>query len=131
MIIRGCTVSNFGDTLNSELIRLISGITPTIVNNSFKNTNTDFLRSLSDKIRAESKKTTILFLVNIIDKNASIILSSTNDYDLSNLFISIKNQFNLKGGGGKQLIQIGGVELEKIGEILNYTKNVIIKDEEK
>jgi len=39
MIIRGCTVSNFGDTLNSELIRLISGITPTIVNNSFKNTN--------------------------------------------------------------------------------------------
>lgn len=37
MILRACTLRNFGDTLNSELIRLISGETPTIVNNSFKN----------------------------------------------------------------------------------------------
>jgi len=39
MIVRGCTLRNFGDTLNIELIRLISGITPTMVNNSFKNPN--------------------------------------------------------------------------------------------
>lgn len=39
MIVKGCLTSNYGDTLNSELVRLITGITPTIVNNSFKNKN--------------------------------------------------------------------------------------------
>lgn len=37
MIVRSCTIPNFGDTLNSELIKLITGNAPTIVNNSFKN----------------------------------------------------------------------------------------------
>ena len=37
MIVRSCTVTNFGDKLNKELIRLITGEEPTIVNNSFKN----------------------------------------------------------------------------------------------
>ena len=41
MILRSCKFLNFGDTLNSELVRLISGETPTIVNNSFKNKNND------------------------------------------------------------------------------------------
>jgi len=37
MIVRGCISSNYGDTLNNELIRLISGEKPRMVNNSFKN----------------------------------------------------------------------------------------------
>ncbi len=37
MLVRACISSNFGDSLNSELIRLISGDTPKLVNNSFKN----------------------------------------------------------------------------------------------
>ena len=41
MILRACKLRNFGDTLNSELTRLISGQIPTIVNNSFKNPNNE------------------------------------------------------------------------------------------
>ena len=37
MIVRACQLQNFGDTLNVELVRLISGEVPTIVNNSFSN----------------------------------------------------------------------------------------------
>jgi len=41
MLVRACKLKNFGDTLNSELIRLISGIVPTIVNNKFQNPNNE------------------------------------------------------------------------------------------
>ncbi|KKL11523.1 hypothetical protein LCGC14_2544990, partial [marine sediment metagenome] len=37
MILRACKLRNFGDSLNLELIRLITGNVPTIVNNSYKN----------------------------------------------------------------------------------------------
>ncbi len=37
MLVRSCILRNWGDTLNKVLIEKISGITPTIVNNSFKN----------------------------------------------------------------------------------------------
>lgn len=37
MLVRSLLSSNWGDNLNSELIRLITGNKPTIVNNSFKN----------------------------------------------------------------------------------------------
>lgn len=37
MIIKACRLKNVGDSMNSELVRLISGETPTIVNNKFTN----------------------------------------------------------------------------------------------
>jgi len=37
MIVRACISSNFGDSLNSELVRLISGETPTLYNSAFNN----------------------------------------------------------------------------------------------
>ena len=37
MIVRGCTLKNYGDTLNRELVELISGEPVRLVNNKFKN----------------------------------------------------------------------------------------------
>lgn len=41
MIVRGCISSNYGDTLNNELIRLISGESPRMVNSAYKNPNNE------------------------------------------------------------------------------------------
>lgn len=41
MIIKSCLSPNWGDNLNKELIRLISGETPQMVNNHFKNINNE------------------------------------------------------------------------------------------
>ncbi|MCK9542970.1 MAG: hypothetical protein M0R03_13165, partial [Novosphingobium sp.] len=37
IVVRACLSTNFGDNLNSELVRLISGQTPKLVNNRFGN----------------------------------------------------------------------------------------------
>lgn len=41
ILIRSCKLKNVGDSMNSELVRLISDETPTIVNNKFTNPNNE------------------------------------------------------------------------------------------
>ena len=61
MLVRSCKVTNFGDTLNKELIRLISGITPTIVNNSFKNPNNEDIYMVIGSVLGWADSSTIIW----------------------------------------------------------------------
>lgn len=61
MIVRACKSSNFGDSLNYELVKLISGEYPTIVNNSFKNENHETIYMCIGSIIGWSTKDTIIW----------------------------------------------------------------------
>lgn len=61
MIIRACKLRNFGDTLNSELIRLITGTAPTIVNNSFLNPENELLYMCVGSVLGWADKNTIIW----------------------------------------------------------------------
>ena len=61
MILRGCTLRNFGDTLNSELIRLITGNAPHIVNNSFINPENEDIHMVIGSVIGWADKNTIIW----------------------------------------------------------------------
>jgi pyruvyltransferase len=61
MLIRSCTLRNFGDTLNSELIRLITGNTPTIINNSFTNPENEEIHMAIGSVIGWADKNTIIW----------------------------------------------------------------------
>jgi len=61
MIVRACTLRNFGDTLNIELIRLITGETPTIVNNSFVNPDKEPIHMCIGSVLGWADKNTIIW----------------------------------------------------------------------
>ena len=51
MLLRACKLRNWGDTLNSDLIKLITGNEPTIVNNSFKNPENETIYMAKFKLK--------------------------------------------------------------------------------
>lgn len=61
MIVRACIFKNWGDILNSELIRLISGKIPTIVNNSFKNPNKETIYMCIGSVLGWADSNTIIW----------------------------------------------------------------------
>jgi pyruvyltransferase len=61
MIVRSCKLRNFGDTLNSELIRLITGNEPTIVNNSFTNPENETIYMCIGSVLGWADKNTIIW----------------------------------------------------------------------
>ncbi len=61
MYLRACKLKNFGDTINKELVKLISGITPTIVNNSFKNPNNETIYMAVGSVLGWCDKNTIVW----------------------------------------------------------------------
>ncbi len=73
MIVRACKLRNFGDTLNSELIRLITGHEPTIVNNSFINPdNQDIYMAIGSVIGWADKNTIIWGTGKMSDTDATM-----------------------------------------------------------
>jgi len=61
MLLRACKLRNFGDTLNSELIRLITGHAPTIVNNSFLNPENETIYMAIGSVIGWADKNTIIW----------------------------------------------------------------------
>ena len=61
LLVRACKTINFGDTINKELVKLISGITPDIVNNSFKNINNRKIYMVVGSILGWCDKNTIVW----------------------------------------------------------------------
>ena len=61
IIITACISNNFGDTLNKELVRLISEETPRLVNNSFKNENNETLYTCIGSVLGWANRNTIVW----------------------------------------------------------------------
>ncbi len=61
MLVRACKLRNFGDVLNSELIRLITGNEPNIVNNSFINPDNEDIYMVIGSVIGWSTKETIIW----------------------------------------------------------------------
>ena len=61
MLLRACKLKNFGDTINQELVKLISGVTPTIVNNSFKNPKNETIYMCIGSVLGWADKNTIVW----------------------------------------------------------------------
>lgn len=61
MLIRGCRLKNFGDNLNVDLIKLISGEISTIVNNSFTNPNNETIYMAIGSVLGWATKDTIIW----------------------------------------------------------------------
>ena len=60
MIVRACISSNFGDALNTELIRLITGEKPQLVNKAFPNAhNEDIYMAIGSVLGWADKNTTV------------------------------------------------------------------------
>ena len=73
MLIRACRNKNFGDSLNVELIRLITGKKPTIVNNSFTNPNNETIfMAIGSVIGWADKNTTVWGTGKISDTDATM-----------------------------------------------------------
>jgi pyruvyltransferase len=61
MIVRACKLRNYGDSLNSELVRIISGITPTIVNNQFSNPDNETIYMCIGSVLGWADKNSIIW----------------------------------------------------------------------
>jgi len=61
MLVRACKLRNFGDTLNSELIRLITGEAPTIVNNKFDNPKNEIIYMAIGSVLGWADRNTIIW----------------------------------------------------------------------
>lgn len=61
MLVRSCKVTNFGDTVNSELIRMISGETPSIVNNHYSNPRNEDIYMAIGSVLGWADRNTILW----------------------------------------------------------------------
>lgn len=61
MLLRACKLKNFGDSLNSELIKLITGHEPTIVNNSFINPENEPIYMAIGSLLGWADKNTIIW----------------------------------------------------------------------
>jgi len=61
MLIRACISSNFGDSLNTELIRLITSEKPQLVNNSFKNPDNEDIYMAIGSVLGWADKNTIVW----------------------------------------------------------------------
>src|SRR3972149_1253525 len=73
MIIRSLHTPNFGDTLNVELVKLISGQVPTIVNNQFTNPNNELIYMVIGSILGWSDTNTEIWGSGFIQENQKII----------------------------------------------------------
>lgn len=61
MLVRACKTQNFGDTLNGELVRLITKKEPQIVNNSFKNLNNETIYMVIGSVLGWADSNTIVW----------------------------------------------------------------------
>ena len=61
MIVRACVSSNFGDALNTELIRLITSEKPQLVNNSFKNPDNEDIYMAIGSVLGWADRNTIVW----------------------------------------------------------------------
>jgi len=61
MLVRSCITHNFGDSINKELVRLISGQVPIIVNNSFSNPKNETIYMCVGSILGWSTSSTVVW----------------------------------------------------------------------
>ena len=61
MLVRSCITHNFGDSINKELVRLISGQVPIIVNNSFSNPKNEIIYMCVGSILGWSTSSTVVW----------------------------------------------------------------------
>lgn len=92
---------------------------------SLKGVNNDYLMELADTVRDKSDEPIMLLLASIRVNNTNMVLASSSQIDLQRIFSLLKEKFSLRGGGKGNLIQIGGVVPERIGEIIEFLKKIL------
>lgn len=61
MLVRGCVAKNWGDNLNVELVRLISGKVPKMVNNKFTNPDNETIHMCIGSVIQWADKNTVIW----------------------------------------------------------------------
>lgn len=72
MLVRGCLLKNWGDTLNKVLVQKISGISPTIVNSSFKNPKKEDIYMVCGSVLGWADQNTIVWGTGFISNSTFI-----------------------------------------------------------
>jgi alanyl-tRNA synthetase len=93
---------------------------------SFKNVSNDYLRELTDVIREKANEPIVVLLASITENTSNLVLASSSDIELQKIFSILVEKYSLRGGGKGNLIQIGGVNPERIGEIISFLKQNLI-----